>query len=104
MSNEDYWSVGLFEGEGCIYVRKDKPQAHLFVRMTDLDVLQRFQVLHGGKIKTCTPPKNAKHKQAYRWELCKKAEVKSLLIKWLPYLSERRAYMAQNAIDNIDGV
>ena len=104
MSNEEFWSIGLFEGEGCIYVRKDKPQAHLFIRMTDLDVLERFKKLHGGSIKTCTAPTNSNHKQAYRWELCKKKEVRILLERWLPFLSERRKYKASDAIDNIDSV
>ena len=103
MSNEEFWGIGLFEGEGCIYIRKNKPQAHLFIRMTDLDVLKRFQQLFGGKIRECSPPKKENHKQAWRWELCSKQAVKDLLNRWLPYLSERRTYFALNAIDRIDG-
>ena len=102
MSQEEFWGLGLFEGEGCIYIRKNKPQAHLFVRMTDLDVLEKFQSIVGGKINRCTPPANNRHKQAWRWEMCSKADVKALLTKWLPYFSARRAYVAANAIARID--
>ena len=91
MSSEWYWAIGLFEVEGCIYIRKDKPQAHLFVRMTDLDVLQRLHKLWGGSIKKQTAPKNPLWKQAWRWNLYQKEAVSNILVASLPYLSERRA-------------
>ncbi len=43
------WAAGLFEGEGCIYLKKhNRPgrgthDRRLYVTSTDLDVLQRFR-------------------------------------------------------------
>ena len=104
MSFEEYWATGLFEGEGCIYIHKTKQQAHLFVRMTDLDVLERLQRLWGGSVKACTPAKNPTHKPAWRWALYKKAGVSNILVTILPYLSDRRACKALDALDHLDGI
>ena len=101
MSGLDFWALGIFEGEGCIYIRKNKPQSHLFVRMTDLDVIQKLQRVLGGRITTCTKVEG--NKQAWRWSECRKGAVAALLMKWLPHLSDRRAYTALNALDRIDG-
>ena len=104
MSSELAWAIGLFEGEGCIYLRNNKPQVHLFVRMTDLDVLERLQALWGGTIKSCTPSKNPNDKPVWRWALYKKEAVKNILIDILPHLSARRSCKALDGLDYLDGV
>ena len=104
MSNELAWAIGLFEGEGCIYLRKNKQQVHLFVRMTDLDVLEKLQKLWGGTVKACTPAKDPKHKKSWRWALYRRAEVKNILLQILPHLSARRSCKALDGLDYLDGV
>ena len=94
MSTDWYWALGLFEGEGCIHIRKNKPQAHLFVGMTDLDVLTKLQKIWGGSITKQTAPRNPTWKQAWRWNLYKKEAVSNILVTILPYLSDRRACKA----------
>ena len=45
------WAAGLFEGEGCTYLFKDRRSVQLLVKMTDLDVLERLAVVAGyGKV------------------------------------------------------
>ena len=103
MTDTTQWAAGLFEGEGCI--RKDKRKKATFelsLGMTDLDVVERFKDYVGdGSIKLM-PQAKPHHKPYYRWTLSGKAKVRSLLSKLLPYFGNRRAYVALNALDDID--
>ena len=41
------WVAGVFEGEGCIRVRKDRYGAQVSVRMDDRDVIERIHSIMG---------------------------------------------------------
>ena len=99
MDNELAWAVGLFEGEGCISLLKGKKRVTLRVASTDLDVLQRFHSIVGcGQIHT--RKKRMDHwKQSYEWQAGKRQDVLRMLKQMLPWLGERRAYIALNAFD-----
>ena len=102
MSYEDFWAIGLFEGEGCISIEKRCKSAYVQLKTTDPDVLIRLQQIWGGRVNEATWCKSNK-KQPYVWRLQNKARVKALLIQILPYLSARRACKALDALDRIDG-
>ena len=102
MSIEEVWAIGLFEGEGSIIIQRSCNSAYLTVSMTDLDVINRLQQVWGGKI-YLRKNQNPKWKQAWRWQLGGKNRVKKVLNRMLPFLSERRACKALDALDRIDG-
>ena len=102
MSIEEVWATGIFEGEGSIILQKASASAYITVSMTDLDVLERLQEIWGGQI-YIRKSQNPRWKTAWRWQVGGKDRVKNLLNKMLPFLSERRACKALDAIDRIDG-
>ena len=103
MSIEEAWAVGLFEGEGCISIEKRCKSAFLVLKTTDIDVLERLQKIWGGRVRKATMS-SSNRKQPYVWHLQNKPVVKSILIRILPLLSDRRACKALDAIDRIDGI
>lgn len=72
------WAAGLFEGEGTAYInvdkRKDKTYRRPFIQitMTDLDALESFAAVMGGKVNGPYGP-YAYHKPHYKpkyvWQL-----------------------------------
>ena len=101
MSVEEAWAIGLFEGEGCIWVEKRCYSAVLRVKSTDFDVIKRLQNVWGGRVGEASWSQGNK-KQPYVWTLQNKPVVRALLERILPFLSERRACKASDAIDRID--
>ena len=103
MSHDDMWAIGLFEGEGCISLDMRCHSAVLKLKTTDPDVLDRLQSIWGGRVRKATWS-SSNRKQPYIWTLQGKAMVAKLLVKILPFLSERRACKALDALDRIDKV
>ena len=95
------WAVGLFEGEGCITLDNRCQSAYLQLKTTDPDVLYRLQKIWGGTVREATWS-SSNRKQPYIWRLQNKPVVAVLLAKILPFLSERRACKALDALDRID--
>lgn len=92
------WAAGLFEGEGCVYISKQKtPQPRLQIRMCDRGPLDRF-CLVVGQGKVYGPYKTRKTgavnkgnwRDNYSWQAHGQAatEVARLIF---PYLDVRRA-------------
>ena len=91
------WLAGMYEGEGCI--EKTSTRGYrLSIVSTDLDIIEKIQAFAGGSV---YPQKRYKahHKPAWRWRLGTKEEVVKLLTQMLPFLGNRRAYDALNALD-----
>jgi hypothetical protein len=97
------WASGLFEGEGCIsHSTKNLPR--LYIGMTDKDIIERFvKIVDCGKI-TIRTRKDPKHKPQWIWQIQKASEVNRILTMFLPYLGQRRAYKALNALDILDHI
>jgi hypothetical protein len=98
------WAAGVFEGEGCISFTtyKDKKYPRLSVGMTDKDIVERFVAIVGfGSV---SGPKQQKPhwKPRYDWQVCNRTEVQRILSMFLPWLGNRRAYKALNALDDIE--
>jgi hypothetical protein len=97
------WIAGFYEGEGCL----EQTSLHGFrisIASTDLDVLIKAQsFMESG---TINPLKKYKehHKDAWRYRLGDKKTVSKLLQNMLPWLGNRRAYDALNALDKMDGI
>lgn len=96
------WAAGIFEGEGCIMAVK-KTAVKLSVEMTDLDVLEAFQMIVGaGNIchKTCTNPK-PQWKARYHWQVYNRDDVERILRAFLPWLLSRRRAKAEAMLDRL---
>ena len=94
--------AGFYEGEGCI--NQTSPYGfRITIVSTDLDVLERVQQSFGG---TLNPMKQYQphHKPSWKWRLGDKKSVSQLLTQMLPWLGQRRAYDALNALDTIDRI
>ena len=94
------WMAGMYEGEGCI----ERTSAHgyrLNITSTDFDVLEKIQAFAGGYVH---PKKVYKdhYKSQWIWRLGDKKGVKNLLTGMLPFLGNRRAYDALNALDTME--
>ena len=95
------WAAGLFEGEGCIHQRTDGYYM-LQLRMTDYDVVQAFRDVFGvGNIVT---EEHADRKDAYRWTMGKRSEVRRILDLMLPYFGNRRAHKALDCLDDLENI
>lgn len=94
--------AGLYEGEGNIS-KTSKCGYRIQIGMTDLDVLEKFRDFAGGA-GTITSMKKYKshHKDSWKLRIGDKKTVASLLSMMLPFLGNRRAYDALNALDDID--
>ena len=96
------WAAGLFEGEGCIHLKPDRPnQRVLAIASTDKDVMERFVDvvgygnLHGPHMaKLSTKP-------FWNWQLYKRTEVLRILKMFLPHFGKRRAEKAIEAINHL---
>jgi len=97
------WLAGLFEGEGCINQDKRKKATwRLRVVMTDFDIIQRLHAITGVGNVSETTKQELHHKPAYQWIVYRKEHIQHLLSKMLPYLGNRRAHVALNALDTIE--
>ncbi len=110
-ANSIEWAAGIFEGEGSIVFCNTKGYIfpRLSVKMCDEDVLCKFGEIVGvpkisGPYMTTQLKSNKHWRPAYEWRTAKRVEVARILSLFLPYLGNRRAYKALNALDLIDRI
>jgi len=90
------WAAGLFEGEGCIYLREGVNGVQLKVAMTDHDVVIRFwNVVGHGYVNRAAPTNGVK--EVWVWQEAKRDGVRHVLDGLYPYLGERRKAKADEA-------
>jgi hypothetical protein len=94
------WMAGMYEGEGCIE-RTSTRGYRLCIVSTDFDVIEKIQSFAGGFVHP-TKQYKSHHKPAWKWRLGTKREVTKLLTQMLPFLGNRRAYDALNALDTME--
>jgi len=99
LTTEMAWALGIFEGEGCIYITK-AGYVNLKVSMTDPDVVVRFMDVVGcGNVAPHTYRGRPGHyKPLTRWRCSRGADVFNLLAHWGPHFSERRAAKVLDAL------
>ena len=104
------WAAGLFEGEGCITDTDTRNPNNplLQMTMTDEDVMKRFIKIVGygnlTEVNRLAPSQKEYWKPQFKWAVRKKKEVKRMLLMFLPYLGERRACKALDALDKQDKI
>ena len=102
MSTALIWAAGLFEGEGSISISFKKHYCYLQLVSTDEDVIDRFLNAVGCGSKTSVKRRPGQTKDIWKWQVANKPAVTKLLNLFLPFLSLRRAFKAQNCLDYYD--
>jgi hypothetical protein len=104
---ETAWAAGLFEGEGSIMFNRVKAKGRRYasprlqLRMTDLDIVERFHVWAGvGAIVTIANPAHiaAGRKPAWDWRTAARDDVESVLLRLEPFFGARRGAKANEAL------
>lgn len=102
------WAAGLFEGEGCIHVGRDRTGrefAWLSLTSTDRDVTERFGAVVGiGSVIAQPLRPQPRYKPSFKWTASRTAEVAALLALFMPYLGERRRAKAEAALRVCAGI
>lgn len=96
MSEEIAWAAGLFEGEGCIHMRRDG-DVQVSIKMTDRDVIERFANLFPVP-KIYVRPAGARTKETYEWRTTRARLVEEMIRALRPYLLQRRGATADVAL------
>ena len=104
--DEFSWAIGLYEGEGNANVWHTKAGScgcRLVVVSTDIDTLERFQkAVKSGKVLLSKPSgSHLGNKPIWIWKLGTQAEIKTLLERMMPHLSDRRKHQALTVLDFI---
>jgi hypothetical protein len=96
------WLAGLFEGEGCIYIKDDANHVRMHFHATDEDVLRKFRdiagVGHVGGPYQRYHKDGRPYKPVWRWEVSHAKQWYPLLMTMWPWLGERRRAKAADAV------
>lgn len=96
-SRETAWVAALIEGEAFIGITKasttvDGKRAEVAIKMSDEDVLVTLMMLTRlGKVNGPYAPRDAKHKDIWRWQVSAKHDLQILLARIKPFMHTRRA-------------
>jgi hypothetical protein len=95
------WAAGLFEGEGCFSyseVGKGRGSLHATVKMTDRDVIYRFQDVIGlGEITLCRPQRVG-WKVQWNWQVGSFEHFQAVVALLWPWLCSRRRGKAKQIL------
>jgi hypothetical protein len=97
------WAAGLYEGEGSICARKDKPaSAAMSLGMTDEDVVRRFAQIVGFGNVYPRPRANASghlgNKLMWYWQTGRYEHVQAAIAMFWPWLGTRRRAQASRVL------
>lgn len=95
------WCAGLFEGEGSIFLAKQKRRGEIYIyeraslKMTDLDIIERFHLfVECGTVThqtdKCRESQPSHYKKHYYWQLSKRDDLVYLMMIFWPWLGLRR--------------
>lgn len=91
------WLAGLFEGEGCVIIRKNRYGVYyeLTVKMTDEDVIRRIHEWFGGRLRGPYGSKVLRYngdlrKPTWQWVISTKQEVLNISKALRPWMGTRR--------------
>jgi hypothetical protein len=105
MREDIAWAAGLFEGEGCCYLRKRNDRQGRYVRMevamTDRDVIERFaQAVGFGKVDGPWGPYGRGTLPVFRWTVAGFERVQAAAAMVWPWLSPRRREQVRDTLLN----
>jgi LAGLIDADG-like domain len=84
------WIAGLLEGEGCFHLERGR-YPRISLQMADEDVVRRLAELTGmGGVRGPYYPSGRDHKPIWRWLVCDRTHVETLLRLIQPLMGTRR--------------
>lgn len=93
-SREDIaWASGIFEGEGCFRINKNRDRStfSMMMSMTDEDVINKFHDIVGvGSVSGPIPGKKEGYKEFWQWRCQKFEDAQALSAAMFPFLLSRR--------------
>jgi len=92
------WAAGIFEGEGCIVIRKRLRTVCLCLKMADLDIVERFQAIAGCGRLRIERAKSFRHRDCHIWSICTRRDVLRILAILRPHMGSRRGARIDEAI------
>ena len=97
------WAAGVYEGEGWCSLAHNgtgKQYWRVGIEMTDKDIIDRINNLF--PCPSIMERTRAQWKTTYTWRLSRRTDIRNFLSKILPYLGDRRAHKALDALDQIE--
>jgi hypothetical protein len=88
------WAAGIYEGEGCVILRRDKGWISIHVNQNDPWLVEKLIRLFGGSKFTGKTPKGKPH---FRWDL-HGARACGFLLTVYKFLSPRKQQKIKEAI------
>lgn len=99
------WAAGVLEGEGCfsLHTRKSNgnTEATIHCEMTDEDTVRRLHLLF--KVGSVSQRQaRGVRKPTYIWSVYKHTAIMEVVLRILPYLSDRRRQKAQELLSFVE--
>ncbi len=105
-SAEMAWAAGIFEGEGCFRMthphHAKEPVAVLVLQMTDEDTVSRFcEIVGSGRVRG-PEDRGPGHKPMFLLDVAARADVRRIILAFLPWLGRRRTAKAKQLLEHIE--
>lgn len=84
------WAAGLFEGEGCVFLREDRGSVAASLTMTDEDRVRLLYDTLGTGTVISVKPRYAHWKPSWKWSTCSFEGVQAVGAMLWPWLGPRR--------------
>lgn len=113
------WAAGFFDGEGSIFVNKqrvprperagspvyDIVSPNISISQVDRRPLERFaRVVGGREVSGPYKPRHEKAREYYRWDACGRPSVHRVLCILWPYLSEAKREQARKVWEELESL
>lgn len=96
------WIAGLFEGEGCIYISRNKGFGRVTLKMVDRDIIERLDALFPCPGISVRPPDQPHHQIQYGWTITHSERIREFLALIMPFLGKRRLAKANELLAYLD--
>lgn len=101
LDREDYWAIGLFEGEGCLTISGTQARAKL--NSTDEDVVRRFARIVGvGQVREENGQIKFGYKPQWEWFTGSQQDVSRFVLRYFHVFSARRQERALEILDHLN--
>lgn len=99
------WLSGLFEGEGCVSVRRQPGRNHrisVSIAMTDEDVIRKAGEIAGvGDVSGPYGPYRENEKALWRWQTTRYEPAQAILAAMYPFLGKRRCAKIKEVLEEV---
>lgn len=101
------WLAGLLEGEGSFIeftdTKSDKWRCKVYLKMNDLDIIERAQLVAGGVGTICpanAPSKLAHWQESWQWQVQSIPDAIYVMLGVLPFMGVRRSKKIEEILEH----